>query len=131
MSTFVVKSEALQLPNSFVEIDRDEMEYLEGGAVINVGIFTSGESKGIAASIIMDIGISTAIASVNRIVLAVSRTLGLSRTGAITAISDGIIAASGGTVYSTLNYSLLASNLNGLDVFANTLTKKVSVSFKK
>ena len=32
MSTFVLKKEyALQLPNNFVEIDRDEMEYVDGG----------------------------------------------------------------------------------------------------
>ena len=32
MSTFVLKREyALQLPNSYVEIDRDEMEYVDGG----------------------------------------------------------------------------------------------------
>lgn len=33
MSTFVLKrGDALQLPNSYVEIDRDEMEYVDGGA---------------------------------------------------------------------------------------------------
>ena len=33
MSTFVLKKEyALQLPNSYVDIDRDEMEYVDGGA---------------------------------------------------------------------------------------------------
>lgn len=33
MSTFVLKREyALQLPNSYVEIDRDEMEYVDGGS---------------------------------------------------------------------------------------------------
>lgn len=32
MSIFVLKREyALQLPNSYVEIDRDEMEYVDGG----------------------------------------------------------------------------------------------------
>lgn len=32
MSTFVLKREyALQLPNNYVEIDRDEMEYVDGG----------------------------------------------------------------------------------------------------
>lgn len=34
MSIFVLKREyALQLPNSYVEIDRDEMEYVDGGGV--------------------------------------------------------------------------------------------------
>ena len=34
MSTFVLKREyALQLPNNYVEIDRDEMEYVDGGGV--------------------------------------------------------------------------------------------------
>ncbi|VYU29320.1 hypothetical protein [Clostridium tertium] len=33
MSAFVLNREfALQLPNSYVEIDRDEMEYVDGGA---------------------------------------------------------------------------------------------------
>ncbi len=32
MSTFVLKREyALQLPNSYVDVDRDEMEYVDGG----------------------------------------------------------------------------------------------------
>jgi hypothetical protein len=32
MSTFVLKREyALQLPNSYVEVDKDEMEYVDGG----------------------------------------------------------------------------------------------------
>ncbi len=36
MSTFVLKREyALQLPNSYVEIDRDEMEYVDGGYLID------------------------------------------------------------------------------------------------
>lgn len=36
MSTFVLKKEyALQLPNSYVDIDRDEMEYVDGGYLIN------------------------------------------------------------------------------------------------
>ena len=35
MSTFVLKREyALQLPNNYVEIDRDEMEYVDGGLSI-------------------------------------------------------------------------------------------------
>ncbi|MDY2632284.1 class IIb bacteriocin, lactobin A/cerein 7B family [Clostridium sp.] len=34
MSTFVLKREyALQLPNNYVEIDRDEMEYVDGGEI--------------------------------------------------------------------------------------------------
>lgn len=33
MSAFVLKREyALQLPNSYVDVDRNEMEYVEGGA---------------------------------------------------------------------------------------------------
>ena len=33
MSTFVLQREyALQLPNSFIEIDKEEMEYVEGGS---------------------------------------------------------------------------------------------------
>lgn len=33
MSTFVLKKEyALQLPSSYVDIDREEMEYLDGGS---------------------------------------------------------------------------------------------------
>ena len=33
MSTFVLRREyALQLPNSFIEIDKEEMEYVEGGS---------------------------------------------------------------------------------------------------
>ena len=35
MSTFVLKREyALQLPNNYVEIDRDEMEYVDGGGKV-------------------------------------------------------------------------------------------------
>lgn len=35
MSIFVLKREyALQLPNSYVEIDRDEMEYVDGGGEV-------------------------------------------------------------------------------------------------
>lgn len=41
MSTFVLKKEyALQLPSSYVDIDREEMEYIDGGAwnsVSNIG----------------------------------------------------------------------------------------------
>jgi len=33
MSTFVLNKEySLQLPSSYVDIDRDEMEYIDGGA---------------------------------------------------------------------------------------------------
>lgn len=36
MSTFVLKREyALQLPNSFVEIDREEMQYVDGGILLS------------------------------------------------------------------------------------------------
>lgn len=41
MSTFVLKKEySLQLPSSYVDIDREEMEYIDGGAwnsVSNIG----------------------------------------------------------------------------------------------
>ncbi|MDU5108112.1 hypothetical protein [Clostridium sp.] len=36
MSTFVLKREyALQLPNSYAEIDREEMEYVDGGVYLS------------------------------------------------------------------------------------------------
>ncbi|MGF0110758.1 MULTISPECIES: hypothetical protein [unclassified Clostridium] len=36
MSTFVLKREyALQLPNSYVDVDRDEMEYVDGGGSVS------------------------------------------------------------------------------------------------
>lgn len=41
MSAFVLKKEySLQLPSSYVDIDREEMEYIDGGAwnsVSNIG----------------------------------------------------------------------------------------------
>lgn len=40
MSTFVLRREYdLQLPNNYVEIDRDEMEYVDGGAI---SVWTAG-----------------------------------------------------------------------------------------
>ena len=36
MSTFVLKKDyALQLPSSYIDIDRDEMEYIDGGGFIS------------------------------------------------------------------------------------------------
>ena len=41
MSTFVLQREySLQLPNSYVEIDRDEMEYVDGGLDISTGVIS-------------------------------------------------------------------------------------------
>ena len=42
MSSFVLKRNyELQLPNSFVDVDREEMEYVDGGAYISNGELTN------------------------------------------------------------------------------------------
>lgn len=54
MSTFVLKKEyALQLPSSYVDIDREEMEYIDGGA-------TYSGAKGWAAAAMVAIGYGSA-----------------------------------------------------------------------
>ena len=57
MSTFVLKREyALQLPNSYVDIDRDEMEYIDGGyaawqkALVATAIVAAGVGLVVALS---------------------------------------------------------------------------------
>lgn len=41
MSTFVLKKEyELQLPSSYVDIDREEMEYIDGGINISNGVIS-------------------------------------------------------------------------------------------
>ena len=40
MSTFVLnRNYALQMPSSYVDIDRDEMEYVDGGLSISRNVF--------------------------------------------------------------------------------------------
>ena len=57
MSTFVLQREyALQLPNSFIEIDKEEMEYVEGGSAREWAI-------GIACSLIANTPVALAIVS--------------------------------------------------------------------
>ncbi|MDV4152796.1 hypothetical protein R0131_18375 [Clostridium sp. AL.422] len=43
------KEYALQLPNSYVEIDRDEMEYIDGGLKISSWIASAAIDVGLAA----------------------------------------------------------------------------------
>ena len=57
MSTFVLKREYnLQLPNNYVEIDRDEMEYVDGGfelwqkALVATAIVAAGAGLIVALS---------------------------------------------------------------------------------
>jgi outer membrane lipoprotein SlyB len=39
MSTFVLKREyALQMPTNYVDVDRDEMEYVDGGGIVKLTI---------------------------------------------------------------------------------------------
>lgn len=49
MSSFVLnRSYELQLPNSFVEVEKDEMEYVDGGGWI---AWTLGNTCGAAAAV--------------------------------------------------------------------------------
>ena len=55
MSTFVLRREYnLQLPNNYVEIDRDEMEYVDGGGSVTLSI-------SVAALIGMGVGFASGV----------------------------------------------------------------------
>ena len=72
MSIFVLKREyALQLPNSYVEIDRDEMEYVDGGgwAETIVGSIIAGAVLKILGVFITDAMIKSAAISLGGWVL--------------------------------------------------------------
>lgn len=66
MSTFVLnKGYSLQLPSSYVDIDREEMEYIDGGYTISLSRSTAATIIDVAA-ILISAGLSTS-ASVGKI----------------------------------------------------------------
>jgi len=62
MSTFVLRREyALQMPNNFVDVDMDEMEYVDGGGAVSNWFFST---KTVGAALNTAIGYAIPVASV-------------------------------------------------------------------
>lgn len=67
MSTFVLKREyALQLPNNYVEIDRDEMEYVDGGWSIEISKRTIAAA---VVGVLAGIGAYQTVASIGKAII--------------------------------------------------------------
>lgn len=99
MSTFVLKKEyKLQLPNNFVEIDREEMEYFDGGGTVTFKIssnsFIIGALSAVGGS--LTIAKTTAVLAGLGVTIATAIELGTAGTG--TLIAGAFLLAWGGIV---------------------------------
>jgi hypothetical protein len=97
MNTFVLRKEyALQLPNSYVEIDRDEMEYVDGGYRSSRSVWIPGGSQRMKTSTYIDT--SNAISGLTATIITSVTGLIIPPAWAFAAgIASGIISALGNT----------------------------------
>lgn len=89
MSMFVLKREyELQLPNNYIEIDRDEMEYIDGG--LDWKTYVAGVATGVVGNILYDILKYSGSAALQKFgVAAIGGTVGWVIAGV--AVSYGIV----------------------------------------
>ena len=68
MSTFVLRREyALQMPTNFVDVDMDEMEYVDGGIALKTTWVAAGLNAAIGIAIGGGVGIAGIKAYINRV----------------------------------------------------------------